>query len=153
MRYSKPDATADEIDKALADAAATNFVRRMPEGLNTNVGEKGVRLSGGERQRVSIARAVLRDAGLLLLDEATASLDAESEQLVQQAIEKSRHGRTTLIIAHRLATVMAADRIVVMNEGKIVEMGTHRDLMARQGLYAKLASLQFINEHAQKVMA
>ena len=153
VRYSKPDATAEEINKALADAAATHFVRKMPEGLDTNVGEKGVRLSGGERQRVSIARAVLRDAGLLLLDEATASLDAESEQLVQQAIEKSRHGRTTLIIAHRLATVMAADRIVVMNEGKIVEMGTHKNLMARQGLYAKLASLQFIDENAQKMMA
>lgn len=147
--YSKPDASDEEIDKALADAAATQFVSRMPQGIETFVGEKGVRLSGGERQRVSIARAVLRDAGLLLLDEATASLDAESEQLVQQAIEKSRHGRTTLIIAHRLATVMAADRIVVMNEGKIVETGTHKNLMANQGLYARLAALQFIDKNAQ----
>jgi len=153
IRYSKPDATREEIDQALADAAASGFVGRLPEGLDTNVGEKGVRLSGGERQRVSIARAILRNAGLLLLDEATASLDAESEQLVQKAIEKSRHGRTTLIIAHRLATVMAADRIVVMNEGKIVEMGTHQVLMKRQGLYAKLASLQFIDPHAQRTMA
>jgi ATP-binding cassette subfamily B protein len=116
--------------------------------LNTSVGEKGVRLSGGERQRVSIARAVLRDAGLLLLDEATASLDAESERLVQEAIDRSRQGRTTLVIAHRLATVMAADRIVVMNEGRIVETGTHRELVALGGLYAKLASLQFIDGQA-----
>lgn len=152
VRYSKPDATEQDIEQALAEAAATQFVARMPEGLETSVGEKGVRLSGGERQRVSIARAVLRDAGLLLLDEATASLDAESELLVQQAIEKSRHGRTTLIIAHRLATVMAADRIVVMNEGRIEEMGSHKDLMARQGLYAKLASLQFIDENAERSM-
>lgn len=139
-----------EIRKALEDAAATAFVARMPEGMDTPVGEKGVRLSGGERQRVSIARAILRDAGLLLLDEATASLDAESERLVQLAIERSRHGRTTLIIAHRLATVMAADRIVVINEGKIVEMGNHRDLMSQEGLYAKLASLQFIDGNAEK---
>lgn len=153
VRYGKPDATDDEVSAALTDAAAIGFVNRLPEGLNTSVGEKGVRLSGGERQRVSIARAVLRNAGLLLLDEATASLDAESERLVQLAIEKSRHGRTTLIIAHRLATVMAADRIVVMNEGQIVEMGTHKDLMAKQGLYAKLAQLQFIDQHAEKRMA
>ena len=117
------------------------------------MGEKGVRLSGGERQRISIARAVLRNAGLLLLDEATASLDAESERLVQEAIEHSRHGRTTLIIAHRLATVMAADRIVVINDGQIQEMGKHRELMANDGLYARLASLQFIDAKAEKVWA
>ncbi|HEY1058899.1 MAG TPA: ABC transporter transmembrane domain-containing protein [Limnobacter sp.] len=150
VRYGKPKASEADVLQALTDAAAIQFVKRLPEGLNTSVGEKGVRLSGGERQRVSIARAILRNAGLLLLDEATASLDAESERLVQLAIEQSRHGRTTLIIAHRLATVMAADRIVVMNEGQIVEMGTHRELMARQGLYAKLASLQFIDQKAEK---
>ncbi|MFN4328355.1 MAG: ABC transporter transmembrane domain-containing protein [Limnobacter sp.] len=148
VRYGNPNADELAVQTALRDAAATAFVQRLPEGLNTSVGEKGVRLSGGERQRVSIARAVLRDAGLLLLDEATASLDAESERLVQEAIDRSRQGRTTLVIAHRLATVMAADRIVVMNEGRIVETGTHRELVALGGLYAKLASLQFIDGQA-----
>lgn len=152
VRFGQTQASQDEVQQALADAAASAFVARLPQGLQTEVGEKGVRLSGGERQRVSLARAILRNAGLLLLDEATASLDAESERLVQQAIEKSRHGRTTLIIAHRLATVMAADRIVVMDQGRIMEMGTHRELLARQGLYAKLAKLQFIDQQAEKKM-
>ncbi|WP_288107562.1 ABC transporter transmembrane domain-containing protein [Limnobacter sp.] len=150
IRYGNPAASDSDVLKALDDAAATTFVNRLPDGIQTEVGEKGVRLSGGERQRVSIARAILRNASLLLLDEATASLDAESERLVQTAIERSRHGRTTLIIAHRLATVMAADRIVVMNEGEIVETGTHKSLVAQNGLYAKLASLQFIDEAAEK---
>lgn len=150
IRYGHPEASDAEVLKALDDAAATAFVNRLPDGIHTEVGEKGVRLSGGERQRVSIARAILRNASLLLLDEATASLDAESERLVQTAIERSRHGRTTLIIAHRLATVMAADRIVVMNEGEIVETGTHKSLVAQNGLYAKLASLQFIDQAAEK---
>lgn len=150
VAYGNPSATGEQIQKALNDAAATAFLERLPQGLDTEVGEKGVRLSGGERQRVSIARAILRDAGLLLLDEATASLDAQSERLVQLAIERSRHGRTTLIIAHRLATVMAADRIVVLQEGKIVESGKHSDLMQKEGLYARLAALQFIDAKANK---
>lgn len=153
IRFGKPQASAQEIAQALQDAAADRFVRRLAQGEDTFVGEKGVRLSGGERQRLAIARAIVRDAGLLLLDEATASLDAESEKLVQQAIERSRHGRTTLIIAHRLATVMAADRIVVMDHGKIVETGTHKDLMEKPGLYARLAALQFIDSTAEKSLA
>lgn len=151
--YGADAPSPEQLNKALEDAAASAFVAILPLGVDTEVGEKGVRLSGGERQRISIARAVLRNAGLLLLDEATASLDAESERLVQEAIEHSRHGRTTLIIAHRLATVMAADRIVVINDGQIQEMGKHRELMANDGLYARLASLQFIDAKAEKVWA
>ncbi|MDX1668300.1 MAG: ABC transporter transmembrane domain-containing protein [Limnobacter sp.] len=150
VAYGRPQASDSLIEQALQDAAATNFLSRLPEGIYTEVGEKGVRLSGGERQRVSLARAILRDAGLLLLDEATASLDAESERLVQTAIEQSRHGRTTLIIAHRLSTVMAADRIVVLQGGQIAETGTHSQLMEQGGLYARLAALQFIDSKANK---
>ena len=119
------------------------FLRALPQGLDTFLGEGGARLSGGQRQRVAIARAVLRDAPILLLDEATSALDAESEPLVQEALERLMEGRTTLVIAHRLATVRAADRIVVMDDGRIVEQGTHAQLQAAGGLYARLAALQF----------
>ena len=115
----------------------------MPEGLDTFIGDSGARLSGGQRQRVAIARALLRDAPLLLLDEATSALDAQSEKLVQSALETLMKGRTTIVIAHRLATVRAADRIVVMEKGTIVEQGTHAELVDRDGLYANLAALQF----------
>ena len=115
----------------------------MPEGFATHLGEKGVRLSGGERQRIAIARAILRDPALLLLDEATSALDAQSERLVQQALEKLMQDRTTLVIAHRLATVVKADRIIVMDEGEIVATGSHEALLAEGGLYAQLAELQF----------
>ena len=143
IRYGRPAATADEVHRAAALARADGFVRALPEGYDTPVGERGVTLSGGQRQRIAIARAILKDAPILLLDEATSALDAESERLVQAALDGLMRGRTTLVIAHRLATVRAADRIVVLDEGRIVEEGSHDALMRRGGLYARLAALQF----------
>jgi len=143
MRYGEWDASDDAIWAAAEAANAADFLRKLPEGLDTFLGEGGARLSGGQRQRVAIARALLRDSPILLLDEATSALDAESEQLVQQALERLMDGRTTLVIAHRLATVRAAGRIIVMDEGRIVEEGTHATLNAKGGLYARLAALQF----------
>ena len=143
LRYGAWDAGEDAIWEAARAANAEDFLRGLPDGLDTFLGEGGARLSGGQRQRVAIARALLRDAPILLLDEATSALDAGSERLVQQALERLMEGRTTLVIAHRLATVRAADRIVVMDQGRIVEQGTHAQLTAGGGLYARLASLQF----------
>jgi ATP-binding cassette subfamily B protein len=143
LRYGRWDASDAEIWRAAEAANAADFLRALPDGLNTFLGEGGARLSGGQRQRVAIARALLRDAPILLLDEATSALDAESERLVQDALERLMVARTTIVIAHRLATVRAADRIVVMDQGRIVEAGRHADLATRGGLYARLASLQF----------
>ena len=143
LRYGNWDATEDQLWEAARDANAEDFLRALPQGLDTFMGEGGARLSGGQRQRIAIARALLRDAPLLLLDEATSALDAESERLVQDALDRLMAERTTIVIAHRLATVRAADRIVVMDDGKIVEEGTHSSLSARGGLYARLARLQF----------
>ncbi|MCC8981601.1 ABC transporter ATP-binding protein/permease [Bradyrhizobium acaciae] len=143
IRFGRPDASDAEVERAADLAHATEFLRRLPEGFDAQLGERGVTLSGGQRQRIAIARAILRDAPLLLLDEATSALDAESETLVQTALEELMRHRTTLVIAHRLATVLSCDRILVMDQGRIVEQGTHAELVAAGGLYARLARLQF----------
>jgi len=143
IRYGRPEASDAEVRAAAEAARAAEFLDKLPEGFKTFLGERGVRLSGGQRQRIAIARAILRNPSVLLLDEATSALDAESEQAVQQAIDKLMVGRTTLIIAHRLATVLKADRIVVLDQGRIQAIGTHAELSAQGGLYSRLAALQF----------
>jgi ATP-binding cassette subfamily B protein len=143
IRFGRPDASDGDIARAAELAAASEFINRLPQRFESPIGERGVTLSGGQRQRIAIARAILREAPLLLLDEATSSLDAESETLVQAALARLMQGRTTLVIAHRLATVLSCDRILVMDEGRIVEEGAHEALVGNGGLYARLAKLQF----------
>ena len=148
VRYGRPDASDAAVEEACAAAYASEFIERLPEGMDTFLGERGVRLSGGQRQRLSIARALLADRAVLLLDEATSSLDAASEHYVQMALARLMQNRTTLIVAHRLATVQNADRIVVMDEGRIIATGTHDELVREKGLYARLAALQFLGTGA-----
>ncbi len=143
IRFGRPRASDAEVEAAAKAAAAHGFITALPDGWDTHLGERGVMLSGGQRQRIAIARAILRDAPVLLLDEATSALDAESERAVQQAVQALARGRTTLIVAHRLATVKRADRILVFDAGRIVAVGTHDALVAEGGLYARLARLQF----------
>jgi ATP-binding cassette, subfamily B, bacterial len=143
IRYGRPDATDAEVRAAAETASALRFIEGLPQGFATDLGARGLRLSGGQRQRIAIARAVLRNPAILLLDEATSALDAESELAVQQALDRLMKGRTTLVIAHRLATVQKADRIVVIDHGRVVDIGRHVDLVRRDGLYARLAELQF----------
>lgn len=143
IRFGRPEASDAEVEAAARAAAAHDFIAALPEGYDTYVGERGVMLSGGQKQRIAIARAILRDAPVLLLDEATSALDAESERAVQSAVDALSEGRTTIVVAHRLATVKKADRIIVMDQGRIVAQGTHNDLVAEGGLYARLARLQF----------
>jgi ATP-binding cassette subfamily B protein len=143
IRYGRPGASDYEVEQAAASAAADEFINALPDGFDTFLGERGTRLSGGQRQRVAIARAILKDPPILLLDEATSSLDAESERLVQSALEGLMKDRTTLVIAHRLATVKKVDRIVVLDAGRVVAVGNHDALMETSELYARLADLQF----------
>jgi ATP-binding cassette subfamily B protein len=143
LLYARPDATQEEIEAACRAANIHDFVASLPDGYETVVGERGYRLSGGEKQRISIARVILKDPGLLVLDEATSSLDSQSEALIQAALERVMRSRTSLVIAHRLSTILAADVILVMDQGRLVEQGTHTELLARRGLYATLYNTQF----------
>jgi ATP-binding cassette subfamily B protein len=153
IRYGRPEATDDDVRAAIAAAHADEFLQALPQGLDTQLGERGVKLSGGQRQRIAIARAILRNPPILLLDEATSALDAQSEQLVQVALEELMRNRTTLVIAHRLATVLKADRILVIDGGRLVSEGTHQELLVKDGLYARLAELQFGAEPGRKLSA
>jgi ATP-binding cassette subfamily B protein len=143
IRYGRPDASDEEVLHAARAANAASFIEEFPEGFGTLVGERGVRLSGGQKQRIAVARAVLKDPRILILDEATSALDAESEHLVHEALDQLMQGRTTFVIAHRLSTVRNADRVVVLDQGAVVESGTHTDLMSADGLYRRLVERQF----------
>jgi len=153
IAYGRPDSTEEQIIEAARAAYAWEFIERLPNGLDTFVGENGLKLSGGQRQRLAIARAILRDPPILILDEATSALDSESEKLVQQALANLMKARTTLVIAHRLSTVQHADRLVVMNRGRIEEIGTHAELLKKGGLYTRLYQTQFQPTHLEPLPA
>jgi ABC-type multidrug transport system fused ATPase/permease subunit len=143
IAYGNPEASFEEIENAAKQANAYNFITEFPESFKTTVGDRGIQLSGGQKQRIAIARAVLKNPKILILDEATSSLDSESEKLVQDALEKLMIGRTSFVIAHRLSTIKNADKILVVDKGAIVESGTHQELSNNKGIYAKLSSIQF----------
>jgi subfamily B ATP-binding cassette protein MsbA len=145
IRYGKPAARIEEVMEAATAAYAHEFINQLPEQYDTNIGDRGIRLSGGQRQRICIARALLKNAPILILDEATSALDTESEQMVQKALDNLMINRTTFVIAHRLSTVLHADKIIVLENGRVLESGTHDDLLANSGLYNRLHSLQFID--------
>ena len=151
ISYGKPDATDEQLNEAARIAFADEFIKDLPEGYDTMVGERGTFLSGGQRQRIAIARAVLINAPVLILDEATSALDAESERLVQKALENLMQNRTSVVIAHRLSTIRKADKIVVMEKGEIIETGTHQELLENEGVYKRLYELQFLEEENVKV--
>ena len=153
VRLARPDATREDIDAALAQAALADFVADLPEGLRTRVGERGVQLSGGQRQRIAIARAFLKDAPILVLDEATSHLDTISEQLVRSALDTLMVNRTTIVVAHRLSTIQAADLILVLSAGRVIEAGTHAELTARRGFYARLVEHQMAGVAERAVAA
>ena len=145
IAYGNTEASEEELMAAAKNANAFNFIKAFPDGFDTLVGDRGIQLSGGQKQRIAIARAVLKNPKILILDEATSALDSESEQLVQEALDRLMKGRTTFVIAHRLSTIKKADKIIVLDQGKLVESGTHDELVATGGVYANLSSIQFAN--------
>ena len=150
IRYGREDATMDDVIQAAKNANAHYFISQLHDGYDTHVGERGAQLSGGQKQRIAIARALVRNPKILLLDEATSALDNRSERIVQQALDKAKEGRTTIVIAHRLSTIRTADMIVALSRGRVVELGTHNQLMEKKGLYYELVTAQTIDEHKEK---
>ena len=150
IRFGREDATTDDIIQAAKNSNAHDFITKMPDGYDTQVGQRGAQLSGGQKQRIAIARALVRNPKILLLDEATSALDNQSERTVQEALDKARQGRTTIVIAHRLSTIQTADMIVAISKGKVVELGSHKQLMEKKGLYFELVMAQKVDEEEDK---